>query len=34
MGYQKIPQLNTGHMPNIVENEEFVKTITDKQQKV
>lgn len=34
MRYQRIPNLNTGHMPNIEENEEFVKTITEKQQKV
>jgi hypothetical protein len=34
MRYQKIPQPNTGHMPNVAENEELVKTITEKQQKV
>jgi hypothetical protein len=34
MRYQKIPQLNTGHMPGVIENEELVKTITEKQQKV
>ena len=34
MRYQKVPGVNTGHMPNIIENEEYVKTITDKQQKV
>ncbi len=32
--FHKIPALNTGHMPNVVENEELVKTITEKQQKV
>ncbi len=33
-GYHKIPAVNTGHMPSIAENEEYVKTITEKQQKV
>jgi hypothetical protein len=32
--FHKIPAVNTGHMPNIAENEERIKTITDKQQKV
>jgi hypothetical protein len=32
--FHKIPAVNTGHMPSVVENEELVKTITDKQQKV
>ena len=34
MRYHKIPPLNMGHMPNVEENEERVKTITEKQQKV
>jgi hypothetical protein len=34
MRYQKIPALNTGHMPNMIENEEYAKTISEKQQKV
>ncbi len=32
--YHKIPGVNTGHMPSITENEEYVKTVTEKQQKV
>jgi|GEM_PF-5160258 hypothetical protein len=32
--YQKIPAVNTGHMPSIIENEEYVKTATEKQKKV
>lgn len=34
MKFHKIPLLNTGHMPCIEENEEYVKTVTEKQQKV
>lgn len=32
--YLKIPELNIGEMPTIVENEELNKTVTEKQQKV
>jgi hypothetical protein len=34
MKYHKIPALNTGHMPSMTENEEYVKTVAEKQQKV
>lgn len=32
--YLKLPELNIGEMPTVVENEELNKTVTEKQQKV